>query len=228
MLRGSGQLLLALAETIAWQVIVGVVLFASAGAVHAPCLRTYLIVTSGMYLPAVVLIYVASPDLLLERMKPGAGERDRLSIAALMAILLVHYVVAGLDAGRFHWSRGFPGWIVTLGLLALIFGFLISLWAMLLNRFFSSAVRLQEDRGQTVVTSGPYRVIRHPGYTGGLLFLLGSGAALGSWVAILPMLFGIPILVRRIRIEELMLLEGLPGYREYAHRVRYRLVPGIW
>jgi protein-S-isoprenylcysteine O-methyltransferase Ste14 len=102
-------------------------------------------------------------------------------------------------------------------------------WATLANRFFSSAVRLQTDRGQVVVDSGPYQFVRHPGYTGAIPYLVFGGLALGSWLA--TVIAGVPmivILLRRTVLEDKMLLEGLAGYKEYAARVKYRLAPGIW
>ena len=104
----------------------------------------------------------------------------------------------------------------------------LTTWAMLVNRFFSRAVRLQLDRGQQVVTSGPYRLVRHPGYSGGLLLLLSAGFALGSWIAMTPILLMLPLMVRRTLIEESMLANALPGYADYVQRVRSRIVPGIW
>ena len=102
----------------------------------------------------------------------------------------------------------------------------LTTWAMLVNRFFSSAVRLEPDRGQQVVSSGPYRLVRHPGYSGGLLLLLSAGVALGSWIAIVPILLIVPFMVRRTLIEERMLADALPGYVGYMQRVRSRIVPG--
>jgi protein-S-isoprenylcysteine O-methyltransferase Ste14 len=104
----------------------------------------------------------------------------------------------------------------------------ITTWAMLVNRFFSRAVRLQPDRGQQVVTSGPYRLVRHPGYSGGLLLLLSGGFALGSWIAMVPILLMLPLMVRRTLIEERMLANALPGYTEYMRQVRFRIIPGVW
>ena len=95
----------------------------------------------------------------------------------------------------------------------------LTIWAMLVNRFFSSAVRLQPDRGQQVVSSGPYRLVRHPGYSGGLLLLLSAGVALGSWIAIVPILLIVPFMVRRTLIEERMLASARPGYANYMQRV---------
>jgi protein-S-isoprenylcysteine O-methyltransferase Ste14 len=114
------------------------------------------------------------------------------------------------------------------GLIGYALGMGLGIWSMLVNPFFSSAVRIQADRGQYVIAAGPYRLVRHPGYSGGLLFLLCSGLALGSWWSILPMLFGVAGLIRRTRLEDRMLQKDLAGYSDYAQKVRYRLVPGLW
>jgi len=100
---------------------------------------------------------------------------------------------------------------------------------MAVNRFFSSVARIQADRGQHVITSGPYRFVRHPGYAGGMLLILFSGPALGSWIAwALVILLGTPLILRRAVREDRMLRAQLPGYADYAGRVRWRVCPGIW
>jgi protein-S-isoprenylcysteine O-methyltransferase Ste14 len=99
---------------------------------------------------------------------------------------------------------------------------------MLANRFFAATVRIQSDRGHVVVDRGPYRRVRHPGYTGAALFTLATPLALGSWAALYPALFLVAVLVIRIVLEERTLRAELAGYREYASRVRWRLLPGVW
>jgi protein-S-isoprenylcysteine O-methyltransferase Ste14 len=102
------------------------------------------------------------------------------------------------------------------------------IWAMRVNRFFSSAVRIQSDRGQQVVSDGPYRFVRHPGYTAAVVMILANGVALGSWMAAVIGWMGVPILVWRTVKEDRMLRAQLPGYAEYAARVKWRLLPGVW
>jgi protein-S-isoprenylcysteine O-methyltransferase Ste14 len=228
MVRRIGFLILAIAETLGFVVVAGAILFGAAGTIHVPSFWLYLGVSTVLYLLALGLIYLRSPDLIQERLHPGAGEKDKVSIAAMVALLALDFGIAGLDLGRFHWTHALPLGAQVAGLVAVVCGFAIILWAMLVNQYFSSAVRLQEDRGQTVITSGPYRFVRHPGYTGGILFMVANGIALGSWLSVLPMLLVIPILIRRTLIEETMLQDGLPGYAEYMKRVRYRIIPGVW
>jgi protein-S-isoprenylcysteine O-methyltransferase Ste14 len=146
----------------------------------------------------------------------------------LIGIMLAHLAVAGLDVGRYHWSDTVPFWlqIISLALIAAAIAF--SKWATSTNRFFSSVVRIQRDRGHRVVDTGPYAYIRHPGYAAGITWLLVSGAALGSWVSAAVAALGIPFYFRRLFLEERVLLAELEGYREYAQRVPWRLVPRVW
>jgi hypothetical protein len=101
------------------------------------------------------------PDLLRERMRPG-GKKPPLSLRVFSVVLFMHWIVAGLDRGRFHWSDHVPGWLQGVCLFTVAAGYALALWAMRVNRFFSSVVRIQTDRGQHVVTTGPYAFVRHP------------------------------------------------------------------
>jgi protein-S-isoprenylcysteine O-methyltransferase Ste14 len=147
---------------------------------------------------------------------------------ALMVLVMGHFLVAGYDRGRLHFAGGVPIIIEIVGFLLVAAMWLIMLWAMQVNRFFSSAARLQPERGQRVITSGPYRVVRHPGYAIALLGCPANGLALGSWLAAAIGALGIPLLLWRCIGEDRMLRAGLPGYEAYAAHVRWRLIPGIW
>jgi protein-S-isoprenylcysteine O-methyltransferase Ste14 len=138
-------------------------------------------------------------------------------------------IVAGLDRGRFRWSDNVPGWLQAVSLIGLAAGYVLCFWAMAVNRFFSSVVRIQSDRGQHVVASGPYAYVRHPGYLAGVVIILASGPALGSWLATaLVIASSVPFLLYRATTEDRVLQAELPGYSDYARRVRWRLLPGIW
>jgi len=145
-----------------------------------------------------------------------------------MVPLIAHWVVAGLDVGRKHWSDSVPVWLQGIGLVGFTAGFGLIVWAMAVNRFFSSVVRIQSDRGHKLVTGGPYGWIRHPGYLAALLQGISSGIALGSWVSMIPVVGMLPLLFVRTVREDRFLRGNLPGYLEYAQRVRYRMLPGIW
>ncbi len=150
-------------------------------------------------------------------------------LAPLMALSLVFpmVIVAGLDH-RFGWSPSFPLWLVVIGFVLISVGYAFATWAFAENRFFSSVVRIQTDREHVVCDSGPYRIVRHPGYAGNILPLLGIVLALGSVWTFIPAVFALIISVIRTALEDKTLQEELPGYRDYAQRVHYRLIPGIY
>jgi protein-S-isoprenylcysteine O-methyltransferase Ste14 len=171
------------------------------------------------------------PDLIAERSRfmqhENAQSWDK-KLAPLMGLggILV-MVIAGLDA-LLDWSPNFsmPVKILALGLI--VGGYALSSYALIENRYFSDTVRLQTDRGQQVVSSGPYRWIRHPGYAGALLVYLATPLFLDSALAFLPTLLTAGLYITRTALEDRFLQEQLEGFRDYAKRVRYRLLPGIW
>ena len=172
------------------------------------------------------------PGLLAERAKfdksVGIKPWDKV-LAPLMAISISFplVIVAGLDH-RFGWSPAFPTWVNIFGFLLIAAGYILASWALAENRFFSGVVRIQTDRGHVVCDSGPYRWVRHPGYAGNILPLIGIVLALSSLWTILPAAFALGITVARTTLEDRTLQHELPGYSEYARRVRYRLLPGIY
>jgi protein-S-isoprenylcysteine O-methyltransferase Ste14 len=212
-------------RAVAFVIGLAVALFVSAG--------TIWIAGFWVYIAIFVAIMAASfagldPGLLRERMRPG-GQKPPVALRLFSALLFVHWIIAGLDRGRLHWSDTVPGWLQWLGLAAMAAGYALCFWAMRENRFFSSVIRIQTDRGQHVVSSGPYAVIRHPGYTAGILIIVASGIALGSWLAAAFLIVTVlPFLLYRAITEDRILQVKLEGYRAYAARVHWRLVPGIW
>lgn len=172
------------------------------------------------------------PGLLAERQSiesiQEAKRWDKV-LAPLMALSVGFplVIVAGLDH-RFGWSPVFPLWLVVLGIFLIALGYALAVWALMENRFFSGVVRIQTDRGHVVCDSGPYRIVRHPGYAGNILPLPGIVLALGSLWTIIPAVVALVIAVIRTALEDRTLKEELPGYKEYARRVRYRLFPGIY
>ncbi|MGB6534728.1 MAG: isoprenylcysteine carboxylmethyltransferase family protein [Xanthobacteraceae bacterium] len=212
-------------QSAAFFALAGVALFASAG--------TVAIATYWVYLGILAAVFAASllgldPDLARERMRPG-GKRPPAVLQLFSAVLFAHWTIAGLDHGRFHWSDGVPIWLQAVSLVALAAGYGLCFWAMRVNRFFSSVVRIQSDRGHVVIISGPYAFIRHPGYLAGIIVIVSSGIALASWLATAFLVVAaLPFLLARAIGEDRVLLAQLPGYRDYAARVRWRLVPGVW
>ena len=139
-------------------------LFAAAGTIAIPGFWAYLAIFAVVM---IVSFATLDPDLLRERMRPG-GKKLPLSLRIFSLVLFMHWIVAGLDRGRFHWSDDVPGWLQGVCLFTVAAGYALALWAMRVNRFFSSVIRIQTDRGQHVVTTGPYAFVRHPGYTAGI------------------------------------------------------------
>jgi len=172
------------------------------------------------------------PGLMAERQDTGkmknAKAWDKV-LAPLMAISIGFplVIVAGLDH-RYGWSPVFPPWLTILGFVLIFFGYAFASWAMAENRFFSSVVRIQTERGHVVCDSGPYQIVRHPGYAGNIPPLFGIVLALGSLWTLVPALVALIITVIRTELEDQTLYEELPGYQEYVKRVRYRLIPSIY
>jgi protein-S-isoprenylcysteine O-methyltransferase Ste14 len=140
---------------------------------------------------------------------------------------LARYIFAGLDF-RYGWTGGFPAGVQIAALAVSLLGYAIIPWAMANNRFFSQIVRIQSDRGHSVSTGGPYRLVRHPSYVGMILFELAMPVMLASWGSLLISLGNVILLVVRTALEDRTLSVELPGYAEYAVKTRYRLLPGVW
>jgi protein-S-isoprenylcysteine O-methyltransferase Ste14 len=212
-------------QSVVFLILAAVALFASAGTLAIPGFWPYLAIFAAIILASLVEL---DPGLLRERMRPG-GKQPPFALRLFTIVLFVHWIVAGLDRGRFHWSDSVPPWLQALALIAVAGGYALCFWAMAVNRFFSSVVRIQAERGQYVVTAGPYAYVRHPGYLAGILIMVASGPALGSWLAAaLLVISSLPFLIHRAITEDRVLRGELPGYSDYASRVRWRLLPGIW
>ena len=171
-------------------------------------------------------------DLLAERAKgpvqEGQSLADRILLAAFMASYAGIVAFSAADVWRLHLLPPLPIWLAVLGLAAFIVGTGIVHNALRTNAFAVTVVRLQEERGQTVVREGPYSIVRHPLYAGLIPLMLGVAAWLGSAAAMIAVVVPTAILCVRIVLEERMLRARLPGYEEYTHEVRWRLLPGVW
>ncbi len=169
-----------------------------------------------------------NPEMLNERGRMGANAKswDKIIGLIYMVLLFAIYILAGLDR-RFGWSM-MPLWVKVLGGIALALSLALTFWVMTANTFLSTFVRIQEERGHTTVSSGPYRFVRHPMYAGILLMSVGMPLLLGSWAALIPGVVNILLFVVRTALEDKTLQAELPGYPEYVQKVKYRLVPGIW
>lgn len=191
----------------------------------------YAIVSILGFVISRVLASRRHPDLIRERSQHMQQENiqpwdKKLAIWLGVGSILV-VVVAGMDK-LFDWPPTFSLPLKILALAMILIGYVLSSYAFIENRFFSSTVRLQTDRGQQVVSSGPYCWMRHPGYAGGLLIYLATPILLDSIWAFLPTILVVVFVIIRTSLEDRFLQAELAGYREYAQRVRYRLLPGVW
>lgn len=170
------------------------------------------------------------PGLLEERARPHEETKswDKRILGISFLVTLSMYVTAGLDSGRFHWSPGFHWSLSLSGAILVAGGQLLYLVAQHQNKFFSSTVRIQEDRGHTVCETGVYRMVRHPGYLGSVVQSLGFPLLFGSLWSILPAGILIVLFLIRTSLEDRVLIQELNGYPEYAQKTRYRMIPWIW
>ncbi len=202
---------------------VGTIFFVSAGRGDLPAAWGVLATLSALCL---AMAAFADRGMVRERIAPGPGERDRVTRPVGAVTLLAHWVLAGLDA-RFGWSP-IPWDVQVAGVVGYAGALAVLFWAVRTNPFYSTAVRVQTDRGHRTVEAGPYRFVRHPGYTATMFGVLAGGLALGSFVALVPLAVLGVFFLRRTLLEDRMLRSELPGYAEYAQRVRSRLVVGVF
>ncbi len=207
----------------------GLLLFVSAGRLDWVAAWIFLAVYAGVVLVNMTIMLRTNPELAAERGQVKedvkAWDKQVTNIAGLF--MIAGLIVPGLDV-RFGWSPQFAPAVQAAGFVALVLGYALFSWAMLSNAFFETKVRIQEDRGQTVATAGPYRYVRHPGYVGMILQLIATPVALGSLWGLLPAVGAAGMFVLRTSLEDRTLQNELAGYGDYAGRVRYRLIPGLW
>ena len=186
------------------------------------------ILISSLFVNVVYLLRF-NPEVIKHRLRVGAGTKrwDKIWAVVFTPVFLGIYVIAGFDAVRFEWSAMSP-WLWPLGLALFMSGMGLTTWSMQVNPFFEKTVRIQTERGHCVVDTGPYGFVRHPGYLGFSAWTISVPLFLGSWWAFLPAFLAIIGIVIRTALEDRTLLRELIGYGEYASRVRYRLIAGIW
>jgi len=210
-------------------IILLLLLFVPAGTIAWTRGWLFFVVVTALGAVSVLVARRLNPEIFAarSRIQPGTKRWDRILLIFLFAAMLAIVPVAALDDARFHWSA-MSWWAVGMGYALLVMGMGLTLWCQVVNRFFEPGVRIQTDRGHTVIDTGPYAVIRHPGYLGAWMLFAGMALALGSWWALVPAAIAAFILVIRIVWEDRTLQAELNGYAAYAKRVRFRLIPGIW
>jgi protein-S-isoprenylcysteine O-methyltransferase Ste14 len=214
-------------EIIVTLLFLGVILFATSGKL------TWLM--AWVYLAMVLVIKVANAltidsSLMEERAQPKEGTKKwDIFLASFVAVVgpVFTLILAGLDI-RFGWSQGITLAFQIVGAVFVTLGGLLVNWAMAVNQFFSSTVRIQADRNHSVSTQGPYQYVRHPGYVGAIIGSIMTPLTLGSWVAFIPAILVMCGYIVRTGLEDRVLQNELEGYTDYAKKVRYRLFPGIW
>jgi protein-S-isoprenylcysteine O-methyltransferase Ste14 len=217
------------AQIIGVFVFLSVVLFLAAGRIN----WTWAWIFLGLYVLSVAInstfLLRTNPETVAERGRPKEMKDWDKIVSGLwgFAQFLAVPLIAGLD-NRFGWTREVGAIWHIAGAVIFAVGLAIFGWAMISNAYFSTAVRIQSDRGQTVCRSGPYRFVRHPGYTGTNLQSLGAPILLGSWWGLVPGVVAVILMIIRTAIEDRTLQNELPNYQDYARHVRYRLAPGIW
>jgi protein-S-isoprenylcysteine O-methyltransferase Ste14 len=189
-----------------------------------PWFWTYLAIWAALGTYAMLVL---DDDLARERFRPPSPGADRLSLRFIRLIALAHLIVGALDSGRWQLAP-VPLPLQAVSMIGMAASFAVVFHAMRVNRFFSAVVRIQDDRGHHVVDTGPYALVRHPGYAGMIPAMPFSALALGSWAAFIVSLVYVALILRRVVFEDAFLHAHLTGYADYARRVRYRLVPGIW
>ncbi len=210
-------------------IVLGAALFLAAGDIRWAKGWLFLLVFLLLTVASSVYLWRANPDIFVARSRihPGTKSWDKVLVAFLLLSFVAIFLVAAFDAGRFHWSSAPPG-VLALGYVLLGVGFFLSIWVYKVNKFAEPTVRIQTERGHKVIDTGPYAIVRHPLYLGGLILFAGIPLALGSFWALIPVAFGTLVIIVRIVLEDRTLQEELEGYKEYAGRVRYRLIPGVW
>ena len=207
----------------------GLSLFLAAGRIDWRLGWIFLSVVVAGQIATTLILLPSNPTLLAERawMQKGSKPWDTVIVSLGDAGWMGTAIVAGLDT-RFGWSPRLAAGLSATGVVLIVLGFILFLWAMASNRYFSSFVRIQTDRGHTVETGGPYRYVRHPGYVAALLIYTASPLALASLWTFIPAALMLILFVFRTALEDRTLQAELEGYAEYARCVRYRLLPGVW
>ncbi len=221
-------------KAFAWLVfaimITALPLFLAAGTLAWPAGWIYLILLYGWLFIGILLLLKYNPDLLAERINVSPANQkawDKVFVSLLNVFFFAWMILMPLDAVRFHWSW-MPLWLQVVGAVALVVSFILMSLVFRENSYLSATVRIQEERGQTVIATGPYHYVRHPLYASVLFLFLGTPWLLGSWYGFLLVLLFLPILLVRAVLEERTLRQELPGYDDYMTRVKYRLIPYVW
>jgi protein-S-isoprenylcysteine O-methyltransferase Ste14 len=217
---------------IAGSVFVGLSLFLPARTLNWPMGWALVGVYLAWTTATAILLVPRSPGLLIERMarRKDAKKWDMALMSVVGLATVAKHIVAGFDFQK-GWTANVWQVPLALQIAALVIaalGYALGIWAMTANAYFSKIIRIQDDRGHTVATRGPYRFVRHPGYTGTVMFELTTPFMLGSLWALIPGGLAAILMIVRTALEDKTLQSELEGYKDYAEQTRYRLLPGVW
>lgn len=212
-----------------FMVLIAGILFGAAGRFNLPWVWVYLGICIVSVLANGTIMLRTSPETIAERGRPKETKQWDKVISGLLVV--VQYILLPLAVGldmRYGWTRSLSlAWHLT-GAVMLCTGLGLTAWAMIENAYFSTAVRIQSERGHSVCSTGPYRLVRHPGYVGFILQALSLSILLGSWWALIPGICTAALMIARTSLEDRTLQAELPGYLDYVQQVHYRLLPGLW
>jgi protein-S-isoprenylcysteine O-methyltransferase Ste14 len=226
----AGLGVLKLARTIVGSAIFPAIAFVGAGTLAWPRGWIYAVLFVAAAVGGTQIVDRANPGLLAARQRGFRKDTkgfDKVFYIFFLPLMVIYPLLAGIDAVRFSWAP-LPAWTVWPGALLFLAGSALTTWALVVNRHAEGTVRIQSDRGHTVVTDGPYAHVRHPIYIGTIVGLPAVALVLGSAWAFVPMVLVVIAFVWRTAMEDRALQKELPGYEDYAATTRYRLVPGIW
>lgn len=210
-------------------VMLAAMLFLAAGTLNWIAGWAMVIVMAGWVIAMALVVMPRYPELLAERVGPKKGAKtwDTALLSLYGLVMMIMWIVAGLDF-RNSWSSGI-GPLAQFGAMLIVsaaYGLVV--WATGVNAYFSQVVRIQSERGHTVVSGGPYRYVRHPAYVGMTLVVLAAPIMLSSWWALIPGILSALVVIVRTSLEDKTLQAELPGYEDYTQHTRYRLIPGVW
>lgn len=227
--RMNRQQRMVLARLLATPVVLALLLFVPAGRLDWTGGWRFLLVLVAAFCGTAFYLWRVNPEIFIARSRIQEGTKawDRILIGFLFSTMLAIILVAALDAGRWEWSRP-PRLIIGLGYVLMLGSIATLTWAQAVNRFFEPGVRIQTERGHRVIDTGPYAIVRHPGYVAACVLFVSTALSLGSYWALAPAGVAMLLIILRTGWEDDTLHRELPGYADYARRVRFRLIPSVW